>query len=146
MVKQWLTLDFDNGSRSFGKPMWVFNANNAFRFKHDWQIELNSEFHSKANYSNVELVNNFWALETAVQKSFLKNKALTLRLSWQDMFRKGNNNVFIYYGSYNINQTNVMDFNRLVFTVRYNFNTARSKYKGSGAGKDAINRIGTGKQ
>ena len=39
-----------------------------------------------------------------------------------------------------------MDFNRLVFTVRYNFNTARSKYKGSGAGKDAINRIGTGKQ
>ena len=146
MVKQWLTLDFDNGSRSFGKPMWVFNANNAFRFKHDWQIELNSEFHSKANYSNVELMNNFWALETAVQKSFLKNKALTLRLSWQDMFRKGNNNVFIYYGSYSINQTNVMDFNRLVFTVRYNFNTARSKYKGSGAGKDAINRIGTGKQ
>ena len=67
MVKQWLTRDFDNGSRSFNKPMWVFNASNAFRLPHNWQLELNSEFHSKANYTNVELVNNYWSLETAVQ-------------------------------------------------------------------------------
>ncbi len=143
MVKQWLTLDFDNGSRSFGKPMWVCNLNNAFRLPHRWQLELNSEFHSKAHYSNVELVNNYWSLETAVQKSFLKNDALTLRLAWQDMLRKGNNDVYIYYGSYSIHQTNTMDFNRVIFTLRYNFNTARSKYKGTGAGKDARNRIGS---
>lgn len=143
MVKQWLTLDFDNGSRSFNKPMWVFNASNAFRLPHNWQLELNSEFHSKANYTNVELVNNYWSLETAVQKSFLKNNALTLRLAWQDMFRKGNNDVYIYYGSYSIHQTNTMDFNRVVFTARYSFNAARSKYKGTGAGKDARNRIGS---
>ncbi|MDD6777798.1 MAG: outer membrane beta-barrel family protein [Bacteroidales bacterium] len=143
MVKQWLTLDFDNGSRSFGKPMWVCNLNNAFRLPHRWQLELNSEFHSKAHYSNVELVNNYWSLETAVQKSFLKNDALTLRLAWQDMLRKGNNDVYIYYGSYSIHQTNTMDFNRVILTLRYNFNTARSKYKGTGAGKDARNRIGS---
>lgn len=143
MAKQWLTLDFDNGSRSFGKPMWVCNLNNAFRLPHRWQLELNSEFHSKAHYSNVELVNNYWSLETAVQKSFLKNDALTLRLAWQDMLRKGNNDVYIYYGSYSIHQTNTMDFNRVILTMRYNFNTARSKYKGTGAGKDARNRIGS---
>lgn len=143
MVKQWLTLDFDNGSRPFGKPMWVCNLNNAFRLPHRWQLELNSEFHSKAHYSNVELVNNYWSLETAVQKSFLKNDALTLRLAWQDMLRKGNNDVYIYYGSYSIHQTNTMDFNRVILTLRYNFNTARSKYKGTGAGKDARNRIGS---
>lgn len=143
MVKQWLTLDFDNGSRSFNKPMWVFNASNAFRLPHNWQLELNSEFHSKANYTNVELVNNYWSLETAVQKSFLKNNALTLRLAWQDMARKGNESVYIYYGSYSIHQSNVMDYNRVIFTLRYSFNAARSKYKGTGAGKDARNRIGS---
>ena len=143
MVKQWLTLDFDNGRRSFGKPMWVCNLNNAFRLPHRWQLEVNSEFHSKSHYSNVELVNNYWSLETAVQKSFLKNDALTLRLAWQDMLRKGNNDVRIDYGSYSIHQTNTMDFNRVILTVRYNFNTARSKYKGTGAGKDARNRIGS---
>ena len=142
-VKQWLTLDFDNGRRSFNKPMWVFNANNAFRLGKSWQVELNSEFHSKAKYSNVELINNYWSVETAVQKSFLKNNALTLRLSWQDMFRKGNNDVYVYYGSYSIHQTNQMDYNRLILTVRYNFNPARSKYKGTGAGRDARNRIGS---
>ena len=143
VVKQWLTLDFDNGSRSFDKPLWVFNANNAFRFKHGWQIEANSEFHSKAHYSNVRLARHYWAMETALQKSFLKNDALTLRLSWQDMFRKLRNDVYIYYGSYSIYQTFAQDYNRLVFTLRYNFNTARSKYKGSGAGQDARNRIGS---
>lgn len=141
-VKQWLTLDFDNGKRSFNKPMWVFNANNAFRFKKEWQLELNSEFHSKANYSNVELTNNYWALEAAIQKSLLKDNALTLRLSWQDIFQKGNNDGFIDYGSYSIRQTNTMDYNRLVLTLRYNFNTARSKYKGTGAGQEARSRIG----
>ena len=143
MVKQWLTLDFDNGSRSFGKPMWVFNANNTFRLPHRWQLELNSEFHSKAHYGNVELTRHYWSLETAVQKSFLKNDALTLRLAWQDMARKGNESVYIYYGSYSIHQSNVMDYNRVIFTLRYSFNAARSKYKGTGAGKDARNRIGS---
>ena len=142
-VRQWLTLDFDNGSRSFNKPMWVFNANNAFRFKHSWQIEANSEFHSKANYSNVQLTHHYWAMEAAVQKSFLKNDALTLRLAWQDMFRKIRNDVYIFYGSYSIYQTFALDYNRLVFTIRYNFNTARSKYKGTGAGQDARSRIGS---
>ena len=59
------------------------------------------------------------------------------------MFRKGNNDVYIYYGSYSIHQTNTMDFNRVILTLRYNFNTARSKYKGTGAGKDARDRIGS---
>lgn len=143
VAKQWLTLDLDNGSRSFNKPMWVFNANNAFRLPHRWQIELNSEFHSKSHFTNVELTNNYWSLETAVQKSFLKNDALTLRLAWQDMFRKGNDDVYVYYGSYSIHQTNTMDFNRVILTLRYSFNTARSKYKGTGAGKDARDRIGS---
>ena len=123
--------------------MWVFNANNTFRLPHRWQLELNSEFHSKAHYGNVELTRHYWSLETAVQKSFLKNDALTLRLAWQDMARKGNESVYIYYGSYSIHQSNVMDYNRVIFTLRYSFNAARSKYKGTGAGKDARNRIGS---
>lgn len=146
VVKQWLDLTFDTGRFSFGKPLWVFNMNNAFRLRHSWQFELNSEYHSKANYSNVELTCNYWMLTGAVQKSFLKNDALTLRLSWQDIFRKANESVFINYGSYSIHQTNRMDYNRLILTLRYHFNPVRSKYKGTGAGQDAISRIGSGKR
>ena len=134
------------GRFSFGKPLWVFNMNNAFRLRHSWQFELNSEYHSKANYSNVALTCNYWMLTGAVQKSFLKNDALTLRLSWQDIFRKANESVFINYGSYSIHQTNRVDYNRLILTLRYHFNPVRSKYKGTGAGQDAISRIGSGKR
>ena len=87
-------------------------------------------------------MNHYWSLEAAVQKSFLKNDALTLRLSWQDIFRKGNNDGYVYYGSYTATQTNRFDFNRVILTLSYNFNTARSKYKGKGAGQAARDRIG----
>ena len=38
-------------------------------------------------------------------------------------------------------QTILMDTQRLVFSVRYRFNTAQSKYKGTGAGTDTRNRM-----
>ena len=145
-VKQWLTLDFDNGSKSFNKPMWVFNANNAFRWKKEWQAELNWHYHTKANYSNIELTRYQLGVEAAIQKSLLKDNALTLRLAVQDIFQKNNDHVFIYYGSYTVAQNNKYDFNRVVLTVRYNFNTARSKYKGTGAGQDARSRFGGDKK
>ena len=36
-----------------------------------------------------------------------------------------------------------MDTQRLVFSIRYRFNTTESKYKGTGAGKDARQRMGS---
>ena len=35
----------------------------------------------------------------------------------------------------------MMDTQRVVLSVRYRFNTAASKYKGTGAGKDARSRM-----
>ena len=85
-------------------------------------------------------------MEAAIQKSLLKGNALTLRLAVQDIFQKNNEHVFIYYGSYTVAQNNKYDFNRVVLTVRYNFNTARSKYKGTGAGQNARSRFGGDKK
>ena len=36
-----------------------------------------------------------------------------------------------------------MDTQRLVLSVRYRFNSAASKYKGTGAGKDVRQRMGS---
>ena len=38
-------------------------------------------------------------------------------------------------------QTNRMDTQRVKFSLRYNFNTAKSKYRGSGAGADSRERM-----
>ena len=69
----------------------------------------------------------------------LKNiKGLTKKLPGHVFSRVGE-----YFNTFYSHQTNTMDFNRVILTLRYNFNTARSKYKGTGAGKDARDRIGS---
>ena len=50
-------------------------------------------------------------------------------------------NVDTDFGSHTISQTNDMDHQRIKFSVRYNFNTAQSKYRGTGAGSDSKGRM-----
>ncbi|MCQ2181709.1 MAG: hypothetical protein MJY50_06605, partial [Bacteroidales bacterium] len=50
-------------------------------------------------------------------------------------------NVMTDCGSHLIWQTNRMDRQRIKLSIRYNFNTAQSKYKGTGAGTDVRSRM-----
>ena len=43
--------------------------------------------------------------------------------------------------SHTIMQTNRMDTQKVKLSVRYNFNTAQSKYRGTGAGADSKARM-----
>jgi len=45
------------------------------------------------------------------------------------------------FGSHTIMQTNRMDTQKVKFSVRYNFNVAPSKYRGTGAGADEKARM-----
>jgi hypothetical protein len=50
-------------------------------------------------------------------------------------------NVDSDFGSHTISQTNIMDMQKIKFSVRYNFNAAQSKYRGTGAGSDSKARM-----
>ena len=65
-----------------------------------------------------------------------------IRLEGRDLANKGYNNIFTDIGHYKITQSVHMDTQRVVLSVRYRFNTAASKYKGTGAGQDAKSRMG----
>ncbi len=45
-------------------------------------------------------------------------------------------------GYYTIDINNIRNYQRLNVSLRYNFNTTNSKYKGSGAGKESKARMG----
>ena len=146
--QQWLTLSMPDPREitsrrevSFSdKPMFIAQLFNTFRFKNDWQIELGGEFHSKAYSQNAMLTNNYLDISAAVQKSFF-DKALILRLEGSDLAGLGRYDVMTDCGSHIIAQTNRMDTQRIKFSIRYNFNTAQSKYKGTGAGTDVKSRM-----
>jgi hypothetical protein len=123
-------------------PIWVANLNNTFTFKKGWQVELGGEYHSPGHMQNITLTNHYFDLTAAVQKTLLKDGSLVLRLEGRDLTYGGHNNIFTDLGHYKITQTVLLDTQRIVFSIRYRFNTAASKYKGTGAGQDAKSRMG----
>lgn len=146
--QQWLRLDMPDPREitsrrevSFSdKPMFIAQLFNTLRLKNDWQVELGGEFHSKAYSQNAMVTNNYLDVSAAVQKSFF-DKTLVLRLEGSDLAGLGRYDVMTDCGSHVIRQTNRMDNQRVKFSVRYNFNTAQSKYRGTGAGSDVKSRM-----
>ena len=156
--KQWLEFSLPDpreaeGTRlvCYNKPLFIFNANNAFRLPESeggWQFEVNSELLSGGHYGNAELRNWYWNLSCSVQKYFLKDKALSVRLAMNDIFHTAYNNVRLDLGNYLLTQSHILgqgrgvyDLQRVSLTLRYNLNLAKSKYKGTGAGKDVRERM-----
>ena len=138
--KSWLTV----GDLTFNdKPIWIANLNNTFTFNKGWQVELGGEYHSPGYSQNIMITNHYLDLSAAIQKTLLKDGSLVIRLEGRDLAYRGFNNVFTDLGHYKISQSVHMDTQRIVLSVRYRFNTAASKYKGTGAGQDARNRMGS---
>lgn len=123
------------------KPLFIAQLRNTFTLKKGWQLEMNGEYHSPGYTQNIMITNHFLDLSAAVQKTLLKDGSLVLRLEGSDLAGLGHNNVFTDLGSYRVTQSIITDSRRVVFSVRYRFNSAESKYKGTGAGKDARSRM-----
>ena len=151
ITQQFLTLDLvddrqPSGIRttSFNRPMFLFCANNAFRIpssqSQPWQLELNLQYRSRMDHDNDKMRRDVWSLDAAVQKSFLDGN-LTFRLSANDLLRHMQEDAFVDYGNYLVNQFSDSKNQALEFSVHYRFNASKSKYRGSGAGQDAKSRL-----
>ena len=138
MQQGWLNV----GSLSFNdKPIWIASLDNTFRFGKGWQVELGGEYHSPGYYTNTMITNHFFHVSAAIQKSLLRDGSLVIRLQGDDLARLGFNDLYTNLGYYKLTQTMRTDTQRLTLSIRYRFNTAESKYKGTGAGQDVKSRM-----
>ena len=146
---QWLTITAPDPSQPSGmretsfndKPLFVAQMFNTLRLKGGWQLELGGVVYSRGYTQNIYLTNVYFDLTAAVQKSLLKDGSLVLRLEGADLAGMAHNDVATDFGNYKLWQTNIMNTQRIKFTIRYSFNTAQSKYKGTGAGSDTKDRM-----
>lgn len=122
-------------------PMFFVQANNAFRLKKGWLIDLDYQYTSPFCYVMYKFTKPTHSLNLAVSKSFLKHDALNFRLSWNDILNKTVNVVETDYGNFYNIQSNDSYAPCLQLRLSYRFNTANSKYKGTGAGQDAKSRM-----
>jgi hypothetical protein len=148
--KFWNTMTYDDPRSATGKtdvtftkPIFFFDLNNTFRFKHSWQLEANANIQTKGDVLNYRILSPSYNLGFVVQKCWLKNDALCLRASISDVFQRSVQDMAHDCGFFYTVQKTRSRSHRLDISIRYTFNAQKSKYKGTGAGKAEQQRMGS---
>ncbi|MBP8945107.1 MAG: TonB-dependent receptor [Paludibacteraceae bacterium] len=139
-IKQWLTITTNNEPIKLNKPLPIVSLNNSFRLPKEYLLTFDAHYQGKGNYQNVYLTENQYVLNVGITKSFLNN-SLRVELKGNDLLYKRKDGNLLYNHQMNLLQINHYDTRQLELTVRYNFNTAKSKYKGTGAGEKEMKRL-----
>ena len=141
-MKQWLTMQMQEGEISFNNPMAVVQWNNAFELPGGFLLNANAYYASPGNFQNIKIrTKDYVIIGASLQKSWLKD-ALSVTVGGEDFLHKaGDNMPHIYMYRSELTQGGQYDSRKFYVTVRYRFNVQRSKYKGKGAAGDELNRL-----
>lgn len=140
MQKPWFTLHTDVASYRLNRPIFMGNFNNAFSLPCGINLNVDYRYQSKGNTMNVYLAKEQHVLDVSISKSFLKD-ALTLEIKGNDLLYKCWDADLLYNQKMELLQVSKRGTRDLQLTLRYKFNTTRSKYKGTGAGNAELNRL-----
>ena len=140
MQKPWFTLHTDVASYRLNRPIFMGNFNNAFSLPCGITLSVDYRYQSKGNTMNVYLAKEQHVLDVSISKSFLKD-ALTLEIKGNDLLYKCWDADLLYNQKMELLQVSKRGTRDLQLTLRYKFNTTRSKYKGTGAGNAELNRL-----
>lgn len=138
--KQWFDIERLGSKFDLNKPIWGIKWNNSFEFRHDWTAEAFLQVNSKGITENTELIRSTSAFNFSVRKAFL-NDRLSVTVGVNDLFNRSANQSLLYTNNLSIEIKQEFDSRDFYVTLRYKFNTARSKYKGTGAGQSERNRF-----
>lgn len=137
--KQFFHVYDENMQMKFDRPVCYVTFNNIFNLPWGLMGTLNMNYTSRG-HSTAILWDETGDVKVGITKSLLKEH-LSLNLQVEDLFYTGRNVSWMSYGNYETYKWNKMDSRQLVLTVRYKFNVAKSKYKGTGAGTEDKGRL-----
>ena len=140
MQKQWLTIDYFKESKNLDNPIFTASFNNTWVLPLGFMIGLDSYIQSAGATQNIYSEKPNGYVNVSVRKSFL-NDALSMELRGNDIFKTNRISYSMYSGDYYLYQKSTWDRQEFAVTVRYKFNTAKSKYKGTGAGDSQKSRM-----
>jgi hypothetical protein len=136
--KQWFELQTRDG-QYLNKPVAMFRFNNTFDTK--WAIfSVMMTYITKGYEENHYIYKPMFNTDLSIYKGFLKD-CLTLQLYVSDVFGTNDSHIIGKYGKLKETVFDEFSTSKISLTVRYKFNTTRSKYKGTGAGDSQKNRM-----
>ncbi len=136
--KQWFELETRDG-QYLNKPVAMFRFNNTFDTK--WAMfSVMMTYITKGYEENHYIYKPMFNTNLSIYKGFMKD-CLTLQLYVNDVFGTNDSHIIGKYGKLKETIFDEFSTSKISLTVRYKFNTTRSKYKGTGAGDSQKNRM-----
>lgn len=136
--KQWFELETRDG-QYLNKPVAMFRFNNTFDTK--WAMfSVMMTYITKGYEENHYIYKPMFNTDLSIYKGFMKD-CLTLQLYVSDVFGTNDSHIIGKYGKLKETVFDEFSTSKISLTVRYKFNTTRSKYKGTGAGNSQKNRM-----
>ena len=136
--KQWFELETRDG-RYLNKPVAMFRFNNTFDTKLA-MFSVMMTYITKGYEENHYIYKPMFNTDLSIYKGFMKD-CLTLQLYVNDVFGTNDSHIIGKYGKLKETIFDEFSTSKISLTVRYKFNTTRSKYKGTGAGDSQKNRM-----
>ncbi len=138
--KQWAKVEHHETMLSMNRPLFISTFNNGIKLPHEWTLSLDMTFQSKGDYQNIYIYQNVFMMNASVTKSIL-NDRLSFNLQGIDLTHGRKDGNRIYNKQMNMDVSNVSDSREVRLTVRYKFNTSKSKYKGKSAAEEDLKRL-----
>lgn len=121
------------------KPMGIFRFNNSLHLPGD--IWFNADFSARTSGNSENLyISSTWQCNIALYKSFAGD-SWNLKLQLDDVFDTSRQEFTSYDALSRVSVRKIYDTRDLSLTLRYNFNSARSRYRGRGAANEEKHRF-----
>ena len=138
LEKQWFKLETRDGLY-LNKPVAMFRFNNTFDTK--WAMfSVMMTYITKGYEENHYIYKPMFNTDLSVYKGFFKD-TLSFQLYVNDLFGTNDSHIIGKYGKLKETVFDEFSTSKISLTVRYKFNTTRSKYNGTGAGESQKNRM-----
>lgn len=139
--KQWFDIQTPQGNLSLNNPMGTIIWNNNLSFPWGFMLDADFMYKSKGDRTNGRFLKPSWRMDLSLQKSLLNDK-LNIRLDATNLFNLYKRDFTMYVSNMQTMRLTEEPNNCTVrLTVRYKFNTTKSKYKGTGAGDSQKSRM-----
>ena len=137
--KQFLDDEAYGKEQSLNHPLLFIRMNNRFLIQSDFTVSVNFSYTSPYA-STVSIYKAGGTLDVSVYKSFFKNKLICY--FWgRDLLQTQKRRYTMYGINSAFTTRQDMDTRSFSIGIRYNFNTTRSKFKGTGAGNEEKIRL-----
>lgn len=121
------------------KPLGIFRLNNAVHLP--WEMWLNVDFSTRTSGNGDNIYQkSYWQCDLGIYKSFA-NETWSMKLQFNDIFDTWRQDFISYDALGLMTVKKIFDTQDFSLTIRYNFNSAHSRYKGRGAGNSDKNRF-----